>query len=201
MVVAPTSAASEGAGDACRVTSPPLPHPALVAGLLTLVAWTFSAGLGAGFVYDDRADVIANAAATPDGFFAALGTTNRPLLKATYAAQRALFDAGPLSFHTVNLALHLATTLLVWSLLRRVLGRCATPAADAVAAFASAVWAVHPATVETVVPVTGRSVGLPSFPGPPGRQSCTSPCWPRPRSPFPSSDAGRRRRPSPAAGR
>jgi hypothetical protein len=44
-----------------------------------------------------------------------------------------------------------------------VLEKAAIPAADGVAVFGAALWALHPAAVETVVPVTGRSVGLSSF--------------------------------------
>lgn len=132
--------------------------------LLALVAAVLAPVLGAGFVFDDRADAIDNPAATPGGFFAALGVTNRPLLKATYALQRATSGVEPLPFHLVNLVLHLAATAMVCTLVRRwaagpAAGRAVEPS-GLVAWGAAAIWALHPAVVEAVAPVSGRSVLL-----------------------------------------
>ena len=125
---------------------------------------TLAPALGAGFVWDDRADALDNPAASPAGFAGALGTTNRPLLKATYALQRATTGAAPLPFHAVNLALHLLTTAAVFALVRRVVaapvGARAGASADLPAWIAAALWALHPVAAETVAPVVGRSVLL-----------------------------------------
>jgi hypothetical protein len=118
--------------------------------------------LAAGFVWDDRADVLANPAASPAGFAGALGATNRPLLKATYALQRAATGADPLPFHAVNLALHLGVTAAVFALVRRVLAASGNARADFAAWVAAALWALHPAAAEAVAPVVGRSVLLSS---------------------------------------
>src|SRR5512145_602479 len=95
--------------------------------LLALIAAALAPTLGTGFVFDDRADVLDNPAASPAGFAAALGRTNRPLTKASYALQRAATGAAPLPFHAGNLALHLAATLLVLALARRILERAGAP--------------------------------------------------------------------------
>jgi hypothetical protein len=135
---------------------------AAVAALLAIVAVALAPALGAGFVWDDRADVLANPAATPAGFAAALGTTNRPLLKASYALQRATTGADPLPFHAVNLLLHLAATAAVFALARRLLAAAGGAHADFAAWGAAALWALHPAAVEAVAPVIGRSALLSS---------------------------------------
>lgn len=136
--------------------------------LALLTALAFAPVLDAGFVFDDRGDVLDNPAASPSGFAAALGRTNRPLLKATYALQRALTGEAARPFHAVNLALHLATALLVFALARSwARGARTSPPhpgeeerATLAGAGAAAIWALHPAAVEAVAPVTGRSVLL-----------------------------------------
>ena len=137
-----------------------------VAALAGLVTLALLPALDAGFVWDDRADVLDNPAATPAGFAAALGTTNRPLLKATYALQRRVSGDDPLPFHTGNLALHLLATAAVFALVRRSLAvRAAARAGvtrDLAAWLAAALWALHQVAAETVAPVIGRSVLLSS---------------------------------------
>lgn len=133
---------------------------AALAGLAALAALAFAPALAAGFVFDDRADVLDNPASTPAGFAAALGRTNRPLTKATYALQRGWTGAAPLPFHAGNLLLHLAATLLVFALVRRVLDRSVSAHADLAAWLAAALWALHPAAAEAVAPVAARSAPL-----------------------------------------
>ena len=118
--------------------------------------------LAVGFVFDDAADAIDNPAATPPGFVAALGETNRPLTKASYALQRATTGSAPRPFHLVNLVLHLAATALIFALARRSTPDGAPERAGLLAWGAAALWALHPAAVEAVAPVSGRSVLLSS---------------------------------------
>ncbi len=128
--------------------------------LLLAVGAVLAPTLDAGFVYDDRSDVLDNPAASPHGFLSALGRTNRPLLKATYALQRAATGSAARPFHAVNLALHLACTLAAFGLARRLAGAAGAPRATLVGAAAAALWALHPAVVEAVAPISGRSVLL-----------------------------------------
>jgi tetratricopeptide (TPR) repeat protein len=133
-----------------------------------LAALAFAPGLWAGFLYDDRRDVVLNPAAAAASFWDRLGGTLRPLVKASYALQDALHGMAPWAFHAVNLALHLIAVVLVFHLVRRacVLAEAGTglqndpTLPERTALIAAALWAVHPALAETVVYVSGRSAGL-----------------------------------------
>lgn len=129
---------------------------------LTLGAAAFSPGLWAGFVYDDRRDVLWNPAARAETFLAQLPETVRPLLKASYALQDALGGMEPVAFHLVNLLLHLATMVAVFLLVRRACHQSGHrgDSADRIAGATVLLWALHPALTETVTYVSGRSVGL-----------------------------------------
>lgn len=136
-----------------------------VATALALALVAFWPGLRAGFVYDDRRDVLLNPAARADTFLEALPTTVRPLLKASYALQDWLTGLSPMAFHAANLALHLGCILAVVTLVRRfcLQGGYQGPQADRVAGATGLLWALHPALTETVTYVSGRSVGLSTF--------------------------------------
>ena len=151
-------------------TSSPVP-PARAPGTATVreaaVAWTGLVLLTAlaygrvgelGFVWDDRAQVVGNAAVrsvtaalasfgrdtwrladplrAPDAYY-------RPLGIVSLAVDHALGGLSPRVFHLDNLALHLAVTLLLWAVLRRRAG--------GVAAFLGAAWfATLPVSTEAV---------------------------------------------------
>jgi hypothetical protein len=89
--------------------------------LLMAVAAVWATSLGAGFVFDDIADVVENAAAQAASFFERLPATLRPLLKASYALQDWLHGPWAPGFHAGNVALHVAATAVVFCLLRRLL--------------------------------------------------------------------------------
>ncbi len=156
---------TRGPGPTARARGAGVRLALALAVLLALVAAVLAPVLAAGFVADDRVDVRDNPAATPAGFTAALGVTNRPLTKASYALERVFAGDGddPRPFHAVNLALHLLTTLAVFAFVRRLLHPRAAVDADLLAWLAAALWALHPATVATVAPVSGRSMGLSSL--------------------------------------
>lgn len=131
-----------------------------VAALSALSALALAPTLAVGFEADDRVDAVDNPAARPSTFVAALGTTNRPLVKATYALQRLAGGDAARAYHAVNLVLHLACAVAVFFWLRRVLAWRRPATATPIAWLLAALWSVHPAAVETVAPVVGRSVLL-----------------------------------------
>lgn len=85
----------------------------------------------------------------------------RPLLKLSYAANRALGGGAP-AFHAVNVAIHLANAMLVLVLLRRL--ATIHGASEREGTFASLggalLFALHPIQTEAVTYVCGRSVSL-----------------------------------------
>jgi hypothetical protein len=75
----------------------------------------------------------------------------RPLVALTFVADRAAYGTSAAGYHATNLALHVATTLIVFGLARRLLP---SPPAAIVAA---ALFAVHPAHSEAIVWVSART--------------------------------------------
>ena len=145
-----------------RISNPTLVGTLLLVG--TLVAfWNVS---HAGFVnYDDPAYVSANpivqSGLTAENVRWAFTTFHysnwHPLTWLSYMTDCQLFGMNPLSFHLVNLAFHMANTLLVFVLLQRVTGNL-WPSAI-VAAFFS--W--HPLHVESVAWISERKDVLSTF--------------------------------------
>lgn len=77
----------------------------------------------------------------------------RPLTTLSYLFNYAILGDGdrPEGYHWINLALHTINVLLVFALARRLLGRLVP------AALLAALWAVHPASTESVTNIIGRS--------------------------------------------
>jgi len=96
---------------------------------------------------------------SPYGFAggATLAGPFRPITTLTFAASYAIHGRFPPGYHVVNLALHALAALLVLSLAFR-LAKAATPGrAPRVALLAGVLFAVHPAHVEAIAPMVGRS--------------------------------------------
>ena len=137
------------------------PGPVLAA-VLGLTVICHLPALWGGFVYDDFDDVVDNPSARAATFAGRLWGMTRPLLKASYAVQDAVHGTYAPAYHLVNLALHLVTVALVLVLLwraARLAGHAETQAIW-IGGLAAALWAVHPAGVDTVGQVAGRSAGL-----------------------------------------
>jgi len=85
----------------------------------------------------------------------------RPLLKLTYALNN-VSGLGLYGFHVVNLLIHLAASLLVYAVLRRLTHDDDLVFRDQrMAAFLAAlVFALHPAQTEAVTYISGRSTSL-----------------------------------------
>ena len=80
----------------------------------------------------------------------------RPVTTLSFAANYAVHGRTPLGYHLVNLLLHVAASLLVLSLARRLAEATMPDRAPWVALVAGLLFAVHPAHVEAIAPIVGR---------------------------------------------
>ncbi|HKD20243.1 MAG TPA: tetratricopeptide repeat protein [Thermoanaerobaculia bacterium] len=129
-------------------------------------ALAYANGLTGTFVYDDKAIVRDNfrirSPETVDELFTTQyfggppgsGTSYRPILLLSFAVQWWIHGADPVGFHAVNLALHIAVTLL----LARLWLRVGLP--PPVAAGAALLFAALPIHVEAVTGIVGRGETL-----------------------------------------
>ncbi|HET8539590.1 MAG TPA: tetratricopeptide repeat protein [Anaeromyxobacter sp.] len=84
----------------------------------------------------------------------------RPITTLSYALNYAVHGRWTPGFHAVNVALHVLASVLLWALVRR-LGRAALPGrGDRAALVAGLLFAVHPAHVEAVATIFGRTEPL-----------------------------------------
>ena len=106
----------------------------------------------AGFIWDDDFYVTNNKLLSASGglwriwFTAHTQSQYFPLVFTTLRFECELWGLNPLGYHLVNVCLHIANALLIWTLLKRL----ALPGAW----FAAAIFALHPVQVETVAWVT-----------------------------------------------
>ncbi len=133
------------------------------AGLLVVVAavGAFANSLGNGFANDDELIVAGNPVVTGGRWGEALlgpywaqaregAGLYRPVTIASFTAEWRLWRGGPLGFHVVSVATHVAVSLLVLALLLRFVPQVP-------AAVGALLFAVHPVHVEAVANVVGRS--------------------------------------------
>ena len=121
----------------------------VVLGLLVIVSY-LPAMLWGGFVWDDnlciKVDPVREVSGLQQIWFSPSAIEEEdhywPLVYTTFWLEHKLWGFDPTGYHIVNVLLHLANTLLLWHLLRRL----AVPGAWMVAA----VFAVHPLHVESV---------------------------------------------------
>ena len=132
------------------------PGALAVLALGLLVIGSYFPAFFAGFVWDDEAFTEAAAVREASGlwkiWFSPRAIENEghywPLVYSTFWLEHKLWGCAPAGYHAVNVALHLANTLLLW----RLAGRLAVPGAW----FLAAVFAVHPLHVESVAWVIER---------------------------------------------
>jgi tetratricopeptide (TPR) repeat protein len=152
------------------------PRPWITAVVLVLAATalTFAPTLSGGFVWDDQLLIVANErvrdlAALPHVFGRSFwdvsiasadlrgGAYYRPVIAAAFAVEFQLFGLRAWGYHAVNVALHLACTLLVarWLLARLRADDPGAPSPIAAAAIGAALFALHPTRVESVAWISG----------------------------------------------
>lgn len=123
--------------------------------LLVAVAATWGGTLSGGFRYDDFPNLVDDPATRGGAAFVErLPRGVRPLTRASYVLDHALWGMQPRGFLATNLLLHAATSAGVFLLARRRLG--ALPAALG----AGIAFALQPAHAEVVAYISGRSAGL-----------------------------------------
>jgi len=127
----------------------------LAAALLVLATLAaYLPALQAGYVWDDDDYVTENHLLwEPDGLRRIWLTADAPsqyfpLVYTSYRLEYALWGLHPFGYHLVNVLLHAANALLFW----RVLAALSLPGA----AFAAALFALHPVHVESVAWITER---------------------------------------------
>src|SRR5262245_30415147 len=121
-----------------------------------LAVLVYAGALGNPFVYDDHAMVVGNPSlgdlANP--LFVLVYQPFRPLVNVSYALDYALWGLEPFGYHLTGLLLHALNVALLSRLLA---GMGAAGAGRGVAAFAAALFAVHPLGTETVGYVAARA--------------------------------------------
>lgn len=137
--------------------------------LIVITIAAYANGTTGPFLWDDLETVVHNPlihswANLPQIFSASVfgGTAGgnefyRPLVTLSFLLNYQLAELTPLSYHLVNLLLHIGSTLLLFGLLQKL------QLSKAQALFVSAVFAVHPIGIEVVTFVSGRSDALASF--------------------------------------
>jgi Flp pilus assembly protein TadD len=95
-------------------------------------------------------------------------TAGRPLVNLSFAVNHAIAGESPLGYRLVNLGLHLASTILVWSIVRRTLlldffGGRFIDVAGMLGFLTALLWSVHPLLTEAVEYITQRTELMMAF--------------------------------------
>ncbi len=123
----------------------------------------YANSLGGPFVFDDLPGIRDNATLT--SFVTAFtppensGVGGRPFANLTFALNRALGGNAVPGYHAFNLALHVASALLLFAIARRTIAGQRSTVAGAIAL----VWVVHPLTTASVTYLSQRTELLMAF--------------------------------------
>jgi hypothetical protein len=118
--------------------------------VLALLA--YAGALGAPFIYDDFHGIVDNPSIRDLHNLKWIFIGSRRFVTAySYAVDYALWGPRPFGFHLTNLLLHVATSVALYGLARRLWQN------DAPALFAAALFAVHPLGSETVAYASSRA--------------------------------------------
>ena len=125
---------------------------------LALCAWLPS--LWCGFVFDDvylveQQTCFHSLANIPDFFRDPYNACDyRPLRYVTYAVNYAIAGTAPWIYHLTNVLFHAGAGVLLWFIVRHLMTRSGREAGP-LAAACVALWVVHPALADAVVPAAG----------------------------------------------
>lgn len=127
--------------------------------VFSLVVWLPS--LFGGFVFDDvylvEQQTCFRSLSSIPGFFQDPydACDYRPMRYVTYAIDYAIAGTSPWIYHLTNVLFHAGSAVLLWFVIARLFARNGAQA-GALAAVFVAMWAVHPALADAVVPAAGR---------------------------------------------
>jgi tetratricopeptide (TPR) repeat protein len=131
-----------------------------VAGAAVVVFWAYAPAMHGEFLFDDNAlpFSLPNAAAPLRAWIGQI----RPVLMFSYWINSRISAEDPYSYHVVNVILHCFTSLLIFWMVRRLLEWSGARASlrNLLAGFAALVFLLHPAQVESVAYLAGRSESL-----------------------------------------
>ena len=139
-----------------------------MAGLLLVTIAVYSRGMNGSFQFDDLHTVqFSHSIRHLANFFTASSILDaihgkRVLTDFTFAVNYWAAGPAPLSFHLTNLAIHLATTLLVFFFTRRILALGGAGSRDLLAVAVTAVFALHPLQTQAVIYISQRAESLAS---------------------------------------
>jgi hypothetical protein len=149
-------------GHARTVSAQPRARPMAALAAIALATWVaYWPSLSGGFIWDDNSYVAYNALLREPGglwriWFDPTATPQyHPLVFSSYWVEYRVWELGTFGYHAVNVALHVATSLLLWG----VLTRLHVPGA----VLAAGIFALHPVHVESVAWITERKDVLSAF--------------------------------------
>ncbi len=124
----------------------------------------YASALGGPFVFDDQSSIFLDPRANTIPLVGWFGVT-RGLTNLSYWFNYSLGGTAPAGYHWLNLVLHLASSVLVTLIIRRLLSLSSTPGItrDLLATFCGLVFLLHPLQTEAVSYVSGRSEVLAVF--------------------------------------
>jgi len=114
------------------------------------------------FVFDDEG-LIETRDSVHEFDVVAFFESDRPFLLFTFAINYAIGNLNPLTYHIVNIAIHISASIVLFLLLRNVLGsnRFSTDwESNGIALAASLLWAVHPLQTQSVTYIVQRGESL-----------------------------------------
>ncbi|MHC4809946.1 MAG: tetratricopeptide repeat protein [Planctomycetota bacterium] len=133
-----------------------------LAGLLVVAGLVaYSNAIGGAFVFDDLRSIVDRADALNGPLGPLLAGDRRPLVTLTLAANHRLGGLDPRGYHAFNIAVHIATALALFTLVRHATTRVGRPAdATALAFAATLLWVVHPLGTASVTYVIQRAEAM-----------------------------------------
>ncbi|HLG16576.1 MAG TPA: tetratricopeptide repeat protein [Blastocatellia bacterium] len=121
-----------------------------VAAIAVGVIACYANGLSGEFVFDDEDLVLRQKLLRSLSNLPLLIGSYRPLRNATYALDFAVWGPQPFGFHVTSVLLHIGSAVLVFALIRKLIGGLLP------AAVAALIFAVHPMQTDSVTYISGR---------------------------------------------